>query len=100
VRRPLTLLIDGQPALQLNPECRVLRAGFNAGYRFRKIAGTTARFNTEQAEKTAESHPHDALQYGMSWGGEDIAIRRRRGEDAERARRLPAFTPPYDPYAA
>jgi hypothetical protein len=100
VRRPLTLLIDGQPALQLNPQCRVLRAGFNAGYRFRKIAGTTARFNTEQAEKTAESHPHDALQYGMSWGGEDIAIRRRRGEDAERARRLPAFTPPYDPYAA
>lgn len=99
VRRPLTMLIDGQPAFQLNPECRVLRSGFNAGYRFRRIAGTTGRFNTEQAEKTAESHPHDALQYGMSWGGEDIAIRRRRGADAERVARLPATSPPFDLYA-
>lgn len=100
VRRPLTLMPDGEPAFQLNPRCKVLRSGFNAGYRFRKIAGTTNRFNTEQAEKTAESHPHDALQYGMSWGGEDIAIRRRRGEDEARVRRMPTSSPPYDPYAA
>lgn len=99
VRRPLALLIDGKPAFQLNPRCRVLRSGFNAGYRFRKIAGTTARYNTDQAEKTAESHPHDALQYGMSWGGEDVAIRQRRGEDRNRVASLPAYSPPYDPYA-
>jgi hypothetical protein len=99
VRRPLSMLIDGRPAFQLNPRCRVLRSGFNAAYRFRKIAGTTNRFNTDQAEKTAESHPHDALQYGMSWGGEDVAIRQRRGEERQRADRLPAFSPPFDPYA-
>lgn len=99
VRRPLSLLIDGQPAFRLNPRCRVLRAGFNAGYRFRKIAGTTARYNTDQAEKTAESHPHDALQYGMSWGGEDQAIRQRRGEDRARGPQLPAFSPAFDPYS-
>lgn len=99
VRRPLTMLIDGRPAFQLNPRCRVLRAGFNAGYRFRKIAGTSARINTDQADKTAESHPHDALQYGMSWGGEDVAIRQRRGDERARAASLPATSPPYDPYA-
>lgn len=99
VRRPLTMLIDGQPAFQLNPECRICRSGFNAGYRFRKIAGTTARFNTEQAEKTAESHPHDAGQYGMSYGGEDVAIRRRRVVENDRVLTLPATSPPFDIYA-
>ncbi len=99
VRRPLSLLIDGQPAFRLNPRCRVLRAGFNAGYRFRKITGSTSRFNTDQAEKTAESHPHDALQYGMSWGGEDQAIRQRRGDDRARGPSLAHVSPPFDPYA-
>lgn len=99
VRRPLTMLIDGRPALQLNPRCRVLRSGFNAAYRFRKITGSTSRFNTDQADKTAESHPHDALQYGMSWGGEDVAIRQRRGAEQARGTSLPAYSPAYDPYA-
>lgn len=99
VRRPLSRLIDGLPAFRLNPRCRVLRSGFNAGYRFRKIAGSNARFNTEAAEKTAESHPHDALQYGMSWGGEDQAIRQRIGEDRARGPALPAVSPTYDPYS-
>jgi len=98
VRRPLSLLIDGLPAFQLNPECRVLRAGFNAGYRFQKVQGTAARYS-EKADKTAESHPHDALQYGMSWGGEDVAIRQRRGAEHARATSLPAYSPAYDPYA-
>lgn len=99
VRRPLTQLIDGRPAFALNPSCRVLRAGFNAGYRFRRIAGSSARINTDAADKTPESHPHDALQYAMSWGGEDHAIRQRRGEDRARVHALPAQSPPYDPYA-
>lgn len=100
VRRPLTMLIDGQPAFQINPECRVARAGFNAGYRFRAIAGTTGRFNTEQAEKTRESHVHDAGQYANSWAGEDVEIRARRGAEATRTARLPATSPEWAPYDA
>ncbi|MFN0183055.1 MAG: hypothetical protein ACKVQR_04465 [Aquabacterium sp.] len=100
VRRPLTMLIDGEPAFQLNPECRVVRAGFNSGYRFRRIAGTAARFNTEQAEKTAPSHVHDAGQYANSYAGEDSEIRTRRGVDAAQAARLPAQSPEWDPYAS
>lgn len=100
VRRPLSALIDGRPAFALHPQCRLLRAGFNAGYRFRAIAGTTGRFNTDQAEKTHESHVHDALQYALLWGGEDIEIRARRGAEANRTARLPTQSPEWDAYAA
>jgi len=99
VRRPLSSLIDGAPAFALHPRCRVLRAGFNAGYRFRRVAGTNGRFNTDEAEKTRESHVHDALQYALSWGGEDTEIRQRRGVERSRASALPLSSPPYDPYA-
>lgn len=99
VRRPLSTMIDGEPAFALHPRCRVLRAGFNAGYRFRAIAGTTGRFNTDQAEKTRESHVHDALQYALSYGGEDAEIRARRGEARARATSLPLQSPAWDPYS-
>jgi hypothetical protein len=98
VRRPLTTLIDGQPGFALHPRCRVLRAGFNAGYRFRKIAGTTGRYS-EEAEKTAESHPHDAGQYANLWAGEDKEIRKRRADDRARSTSLPAASPAWDPYS-
>ncbi len=83
VRLPLTRLIDGKPGLLLNPRCKTLRAGFNAGYHFRKVQGTN-RFG-EEAEKNEYSHVHDALQYLLSGGGEDRAIR-DRGRDHREAR--------------
>jgi hypothetical protein len=98
VRVPLTRLIDGQPGFLLAPACRVLRAGFNAGYRFRAIQGANGRFS-EEAEKTRESHVHDALQYAMSAGGEDVEIRIRRGEDRTRTTALPRVSPAWDPYS-
>lgn len=75
VRKPLSRLIDGEPGLLLSPRCKVLRSGFNATYRFRKVQGTE-RFD-EQAEKNDASHPHDALQYLCSGGGGDIDIQER-----------------------
>lgn len=99
VRRPLMRLIDGQPSFLLSPECVVLREGFNSGYRFRKQQiGETVRYS-EEAEKNEYSHPHDALQYLMSGGGEDLEIRGRT-EDLRRASSQPAvhdwdpFNPP------
>ena len=87
VRRPLTRLIDGQPGLLLSPRCRVLRAGFNAGYRFRKLQVVGADRFGDEAEKNAYSHPHDALQYLCSAGGEDIEIRERHQRWGEETRR-------------
>lgn len=98
VRVPLGRLIDGQVGFLLAPACRVLRSGFNAGYRFRAIQGAHGRFS-EEADKTRESHVHDALQYAMSAGGEDVEIRARRGEDRARTATLPRTSPAWDPYS-
>jgi hypothetical protein len=61
VKVPLARLIDGQPGLVVSPRCKIIRAGFNANYRFRKVTGTE-RYHDE-AEKNAASHVHDAVQY-------------------------------------
>ena len=78
VRLPLTRLLDGQPGILLSPRCVVLREGFNSGYRFRRVnAGQEERYD-EVPEKNEYSHPHDALQYLLSGGGEDLAVMTRR----------------------
>lgn len=46
---------------QLSPRCKVLREGFNRGYRYGVIQTTGAFRN--RPEKNKFSHPHDALQY-------------------------------------
>lgn len=79
VRLPLTRLIDGQPGFLLSPRCSVLREGFNAGYRFRRMKVGEENY-ADEPEKNEYSHPHDALQYLCSAGGEDLEIRDRRGK--------------------
>ncbi len=37
VRAPLSRLHDGRPGFLLSPTCKVLRRGFNSGYRFRRV---------------------------------------------------------------
>ena len=52
----------------------MLRKGFAGGYHFRrvKVAGDE-RFH-DVPDKNAYSHPHDALQYALSGGGEVRAL--------------------------
>lgn len=45
----------------LSPHCKLLREGFNRGYRYGKIL-TTGHYRS-YPEKNMFSHPHDALQY-------------------------------------
>ena len=97
VRLPLTRLIDGQPGFLLDPGCKVLRAGFNAGYRFRKKNASDASEYHEQADKNKYSHPHDALQYALSGGGEDAEIRGRGQRDRDRRKALPDRAADYNP---
>ena len=70
----LNRLIDGNPGFQLAPGCTMLRKGFAGGYHFRrvKVAGDE-RFH-DAPDKNAYSHPHDALQYALSGGGEVRAL--------------------------
>lgn len=97
VRLPLTRLIDGQPGFVMSARCMLLRRGFNAEYRFRRIAGQVERYD-EAAEKNDVSHPHDALQYVFSGGGEDVLIRARRAEDRTRVGKLPTTAGGWSPY--
>lgn len=86
VRKPLQTLIDGAPAFMLNPRCRVLRAGFNNGYHFRRMQVPGAERFTEEADKNDYSHPHDALQYLCLGAGEFYEVL-GRGRERMNARR-------------
>jgi hypothetical protein len=80
VRLPLTKLIDGRPELLLSSRCPVLHEGFNSGYQYRKMQVPGATRYTDEPDKGKFSHPHDALQYLLSAGGEDLEIRGRKAD--------------------
>jgi hypothetical protein len=63
VRQPLGALRDGQPAFLLDPRCKILRKGFNGGYRFKRMQVSGEERYSDKADKNSYSHPHDALQY-------------------------------------
>jgi hypothetical protein len=79
VRRPLTKTIEGgQPALLICPTLKILRRGFNSGYKYRRtmIAGKEGRYENKPV-KNQFSHVHDAAQYlmvGSGWGRMSGAI--------------------------
>lgn len=51
-----------EPEFLISPKCKILRKGFNGGYRYAKITGSNSRFS-DIPEKNDYSHPHDGLQY-------------------------------------
>lgn len=54
---------SGAPMFQLDPECTMLRRGFNAKYCYeRKQVAGKAQYK-DKPSKNDVSHPHDALQY-------------------------------------
>lgn len=72
VRRPLKRTVEaGRPGLLVSPRCKVLRRGFNGGYKYKRTAltGGEGRYENRPA-KNQFSHPHDALQYGLLASGE------------------------------
>ncbi len=62
----LTYMIDAQtPGIVISREhCPMLRKGFASHYRYRKERVGTGERTSDKPEKTDESNPHDALQYG------------------------------------
>lgn len=86
VRQPLLRMISAdKPAAIYSPECKVLRRGFNSGYRYRKIRiGGSERFD-DRPEKNEFSHIHDANQYA-ALDATDFAALMGRGEGRGRTR--------------
>lgn len=71
VKMVLNRMIDGQPGFLLSPDAKVLRKGFNSGYKFKKVADTNTKvLISDTPDKNEYSHPHDALQYLLLGGGE------------------------------
>lgn len=60
----LTKLLNGQPAILIDPRCVRLKAGFEGGYSYPEI-GATGIYRPEPA-KNEYSHVHDALQYAAT----------------------------------
>lgn len=64
MRKPLRLLINGEPALILNPRCKVTRKAFLGGYHYRRMATNAERYSTEPEK----NHPYSDLMDGWEYG--------------------------------
>lgn len=79
VKMVLNRMIDGQAGFLLSPDCKVLRKGFNSGYKFKKVAASNSNvLLSDTPDKNEYSHPHDALQYMLMGAGEYNKTMNRR----------------------
>jgi hypothetical protein len=85
MRHNLTRLIDGKPGLLLSPTCKVLRKGFNSGYRYRRMHVSGERY-ADEPEKNQFSHVHDAAQYVELGDGALDQVMGRDRKERERDR--------------
>lgn len=77
-----------QEGILISRRCKVLRHGFNSGYRIRRIERGNTRTFASVPEKNRYSHVHDALQYVMLGAGEYLHVLGRAERGRERRREL------------
>lgn len=70
VNGPLTRMVEGQPAFQIDERCVNLIRGFESGYHYRRLQVSGGMRYENEPSKNKFSHPHDAQQYMMLGGGE------------------------------
>jgi hypothetical protein len=58
----LVKMINGEPAMLIDPGCETTISGFEGAYAYQEIAALPGQF-VEKAVKNACSHIHDAIQY-------------------------------------
>lgn len=100
VRVPLTRFDGLKYGLVLSPTCKALRRGFNSGYRFKRHQIGNGERYEDKPEKNDYSHPHDALQYALSGGGEYYVVTGRKAQrerSAQAMREMAAQAAAYDP---
>jgi hypothetical protein len=68
---PLRRLVDGKPAVELSPRCRMIRKGLAGGFCYRRklVSGSQELYHSEP-EKNLYSHPVEALEYAFMAAGE------------------------------
>jgi len=63
VAKYLTRLVDGKPALMVDPKCDMVRRGFNGRYQYKRLQVVGEDRYRDVPDKNDYSHLHDALQY-------------------------------------
>jgi len=71
-----------QPSFLLSPVCSVARAGFNYGYRYKKIQIVGDDRYADIPEKTFESHTIEAIQYAALKYDEAVSLVTHSGENS------------------
>lgn len=66
----LTEIIEGQPAIVIDPSCTTLIAGLAGAYQFRRVQVTNREEYRDKPDKGPESHVCEALHYMLLGAGE------------------------------
>lgn len=90
LKKPLMELIDGEPAILVSPRCKVLRAGLNSGFRYRKLNVPGADRWADEVEKNHYADLCEAAEYACLSDGADLEIRERKAADVDRLRQMSA----------
>jgi hypothetical protein len=62
----------GEAGFLLDPSCKVLKKGFNSGYRYERVKASGPERFKDRPLKDKYSHIHDALQYGALYARGEI----------------------------
>lgn len=84
LRKPLSELIEGEPALLISPTCTLLIAGISSGYRFRKLNSPGATKYSDEVEKNHFADIVEAAEYACLSDSADLEIQGRQAIDALR----------------
>lgn len=76
VNKAFRTMEQGEPALLIHPECKVLRRACIDGYRYRKLKTSDERYD-DKPDKNKWSHVAEALQYMLVGGGDARALVKR-----------------------
>lgn len=104
VRVLLNKRTEGVEAFSIDPRCKRLRGGFNSGYRYKRTIMASGVKEDPKPEKNDWSHPHDALQHGLTgYFGRSLVIESGRARSARHeaggAGAPRPFTLDFDPFA-
>jgi hypothetical protein len=93
VEGPLRRLVNGEPAVLIHPDCKILRSACLSKYQYRRMKIAGEERYTEEPDKAAKPYADiaDAVQYLFLGGGEGRVT--SEGGEAEMWGKSPAITP-------
>ncbi len=81
VKSVLSRLVNGKPAMIIDPRCKMLIRGFNGGYKYKRISsGGDTRYDEKPDKTNRFADVHDALQYLLCGSGEGRKLKRGKSK--------------------